>query len=352
MLLLGGLGARAQTNSSSPRELRLLSRVSLPTAHSPATDIRWASDDSVYVAWESDGVAEVSLAGAKRRVLIPDLKTLGGIDHYSHLAVSADALVVGSQLHSFVWRPLKADAGGHFEVHHQPFRETQDLDLAGDRILLLGHEKHEETYSPKGEIAWVGSLSGKLADLAPVLHDAGGAGAPHYRNCGSYRVGAVRFLGNGTYVVAPGFQDGVQLLDASGRPVQSWTSAQVGLDSHVGCATMSAEEEKKYRVDDNYLLHWIKSHHILDDILPLPQGPGLLVRSWGTDGEAHWALKILQSDGIKTYALPITGSRPFDRLHGDVRNGRIVLLLSNSGYPWSKAPEDLPAEIMTMALPD
>jgi hypothetical protein len=90
---------------------------------------------------------------------------------------------------------------------------------------------------------------------------------------------------------------------------------------------------------------------VLDDILPLPQGPGLLVRSWGADGRVHWTLKVLQTDGIKTFAVPVVGRRSFDRLQGDVRDGRIVLLLSASGFPTRPAAGDLPAEILLMELP-
>ena len=349
MAFPGFLAAQAPGH---PRELRLLHRISLPRTHSVPTDIRWASDDSAYVSWESDGVAERNLDGTKRRGWVPDLKTLGGIDHYSHLAVSSGILAVSSELHSLVWRPLKAAVDGRFPVHRQEFRMTQDFDLSGDRILLLGDARHERTFSPKAEVAWIGTLAANLGDLKPLLRDAGGAGAPNFHNCGSYQMGAVRFLGDGSFLVVPGFQDGIHLFDAGGRQVRSWSNEQVGVDSHVGCGTMSAEEERRFRVDDADLSRWIESHHLVDDILPLPQGPGLLVRSWGADGRAHWTLKVLQSEGVKTYVVPVVGRRPFDRLHGDVRNGRIILLLSNSGYPYSKSPEDLTAEILTMEQPD
>src|SRR5436305_4519422 len=108
-VLLGCLGAHAQ---SQPRALRLLHRASLPKTSSVATDIRWASADSVYVSWYRDGVAEVGLDGAKRRSLVPDLKAFGRFPQYSYLAVSPRSLAVAAQLHAFAWRPLKATPGG------------------------------------------------------------------------------------------------------------------------------------------------------------------------------------------------------------------------------------------------
>lgn len=91
---------------------------------------------------------------------------------------------------------------------------------------------------------------------------------------------------------------------------------------------------------------FLNRHHVLDDILPLPQGPGLLVRSWGTEGQAQWTLKVLRPEGIEEYAVPVVGRRPMDRLHGDVRNGKIVLLLSASGAPWSDDRAHYGAEIL------
>jgi hypothetical protein len=348
VMMLGSLGVRAQ---SQPKALRLLQRAPLPPARSAATDIRWASNDSVYVSWELDGVSEIGLDGARRRVLVPDTKTLGGIKHYYHLAVSPDRLAVASALWDVVWRPLKTNPEGKVLFYRQEVPDTQDFDLSGEKVLLMGTARRETPWKASGEVAWVGVLRAKLEHLNPVLHDAGGAGAPNLEICGSASMlGAVRFLAGGSFIVAPGFQDGIHVFNAGGQRVHTWTNAEVGIDSHTGCSEMFEAEEKKLRMDDAFLERWGKRHRVLDDILPLPQGPGLLVRSWGADGLAHWTLKVLQPEGIKTYAVPAVGRRPFDRLHGDVRNGRIILLLSSSGHP-ARTAADLPAEILLMELP-
>ena len=65
----------------------------------------------------------------------------------------------------------------------------------------------------------------------------------------------------------------------------------------------------------------------------------------------RWTLKVLQASGVKTYAVPVVGRHPIDRLHGDFRNGRIVLLLSASGFSWSEDPAHFPAEVLLMELP-
>jgi hypothetical protein len=350
-VLLGSLGAEP-----NPRTLRLLNTIALPPAHSIATDIRWISDDSVLVSWESDGVAEVTLAGAKRRVMVPDRLALNMLKHYDHLAISPRLLAVASFNGGIAWRPFAEKAGGKVRFQSRDVPIAIDFDLYGDKVLFLGLARHKRdnnppAFAPQGDVAWLGTLSDGFEKLKPVLYDAGGPGAPNLYNCGTYPIGAVRFLADGSFVVAPGFQDGIHLFNAESREIRSWTNAQVGVDTHTLCSQMTEAEEVEFRKEGDFFQRWFNSHHGIDDILPLPQGPGLLVRSWGTDGQAHWMLKVLQPGSIATYAVPVTGSRPFDRLHGDVRNGRIVLLLSNSGYPYPKSPADLPAEVFLMELP-
>jgi hypothetical protein len=350
--LLGSFGALAQ---ASPQALRLLDRIPLPQAQSVATDIRWASDNSVYVSWDRDGIAEVGLDGIKRHALVPNLKSLGGISHYRHLAVSPSDLVIASQLWTVAWRPLEAKANGKIVFQEREIAITEDLDVSGDRVAFLGlaeQERGKREIAPDGAVAWTGSLSNHLKDLKPILYDLGGAGAPNFLYCRSHPIGAVRFLADGSLVIAPGFQNGIHLFDAAGHKIRSWDNEQVGIDTQADCPKIkNGEEEQKRFVSPSGWQDWLNGHHVVDEILPLPQGPGLLVRSWGEDHQAHWTLKILRPDGIRTYAVPIVGSRPADRLHGDVRNGRIVLLLS-SGMPWSLEPSDLSAELLFMQIPN
>jgi hypothetical protein len=210
--------------------------------------------------------------------------------------------------------------------------------------------KREAPFAPQGEIAWIGPLESGAQGLKPILRDAAGPGAASYYNCRNYPMGAVRFLADGSFVIAPGFQDGVHLFSADGKKVRSWSNAELGVNSHLGCAGMSEEEEAKFRLDETWRKRWAMSHTVIDDILPLPQGPGLLLRSWGRDNQAHWTLKVLESRAIRTYPVPVTGRRPLDRLQGDVRNGRIALLLLNNS-PGATSPEDVRAEVFVLESP-
>lgn len=348
-------GSLAVDALSSPQELVLLQRIPLPEVPSVATDIRWAGRDSVYVSWFASGIGEVGLDGTVRRTLAPAPKTLE-LGNYSNLAASPGRLAAASGSHHLVWRTVRPKAGRSVAFHKQRFRDTYDFDISGDRVLLLGIDKSNlgGPYAPQGVIAWIGRLSEgeDLADLTPVLHDLSGPGARHMYNCASYPMNGIRFLPDGSFVVAPGFQDGIHLFNAAGKEIRSWTHEQVGIDSHLGCDTMTEAEEGKFRGDDATIAGYVKSRRLLDDVLPLPEGPGLLVRTWGKDNKAHWTLKVLRQDGIRTYTVPAVGDRVHDRLRGDVRNGRIVLLLSKSGDLLTYGPADLPGEILVMKLPN
>jgi hypothetical protein len=346
------LGAHAQ---ETPGSLRLLKTVPLPPASSIATDIRWGGPDSVFVSWESSGIAEIGLDGVKRHTLAPNKRALG-LQHYDHLATSSGKLAVASLNWEIAWRTLTDNPDGKVRFQTRDIPITLDFDLQNDKVVLLGIPRHNNEndppeFSPQGDVAWIGTLSSGLRDLKPVLYDVGGRGAPHLDQCDVYPIGAVRFLADGSFVVAPGFQDGIHLFDPQGRKIRSWTSQQIGVDAQTICGRMSEAEAREFAKGEDFFERWLNSHHSIDDVLPLPRGPGVLVRSWGTDGQVHWTLKVLQADGIKTYRIPVTGHRPFDRLRGDVRDGQIALLLSNSAYPDPRAQTDLPAEVYVVESP-
>lgn len=362
VFLLAGLFAGTAGSAEPERTLRILSRTPLPAASSVARDIRWASESSVYVAHALDGVSEVGLEGAKKRALVPATGHYGripvpgwpgGFDlgFYGRLAVSGETLAVSGQDWFLAWRSLKLAADRSYRLETRPFTETEAFDLQGDRILLLG--SRDNVYRPEveahGEIAWLGTLSSGLADLKPIYYDRSGSRMPTYCHCRGKMLGAARFLADGSFVLVPGFEKGVHLFSASGQLERSWTSEQLGVDTD--CTGMSAEEEDDLGRKPASWQRWLNQHRTVDDILALPQGPGLLVRSWGADNQVHWELKILAGSRIETWSLPIAGPRPTDRLRGDVRGDRIVLLLSGSGFNGPPTQSDPTGEIVVAAVP-
>ncbi|HVT19172.1 MAG TPA: hypothetical protein VHQ90_23705 [Thermoanaerobaculia bacterium] len=356
--LLAGLLAGITPGGAEPpaRTLRILGRTPLPTARSVARDIRWASAESVYISHAVDGVFEVGLDGTRKRVLVPSMGHVRfgqlPVQPYGCLAVSDSVLAVASMSFSIAWRPLKSAPGQLFPLEIRPFTQTEAMDLQGDRVLLLG--MRENVYLPEvhpnGEVAWLGTLSSGLKDLKPVLYDRSGPRMPTYCHCRVMAIGAARFLADGSFVIVPGFEKGVHLFSAAGRLLRSWKSEEVGLDTE--CSVITAEEEEELGQKPAAWQRWLNDHRTVDSILPLPQGPGLLVRSWGEDGEVHWLLKVLSATRVETYTVPITGRRPTDRLRGDVRAGRIAFLLSAAGFNGPPSSSDPKGEIVLAEIPN
>ncbi|HVT16218.1 MAG TPA: hypothetical protein VHQ90_08585 [Thermoanaerobaculia bacterium] len=351
--LLAGLLAGFAPGGADPpaRTLRILGRAPLPTARSVARDIRWASADSVYVVHAFDGVSEVGLDGVKKRVMLPNSGQLR-LSFYGHLAVSDQNLAVTSRAFSVAWRPLKTSKDKSFQVKTLPFGVPEAMDLQGDRILLLGmrHNVYLPEVPANGEIAWLGTLSSGLDDLKPVFYDRSGPRLPTYRHCQGAAIGAARFLADGSFVIVPGFEKGVHLLSPAGRPLRSWKGEEIGADSD--CSGISDEQRKELVTKPAAWERWLNRHRIVDDVLPLPQGPGLLVRSWGESGQVYWQLKVLQGSRVETWTVPLIGQRPTDRLRGDVRAGRIAFLLSASGFTGPPTESDPKGEIVVTEVPD
>jgi hypothetical protein len=324
LLFLGGsLSAQSPAAPSSPPALRILSDSELPPALYPAVDIRWASDGSIYLALTKSGTAEVSLeplAGKVEKV-IPGAREPGGFWGSSRLGASADYLAVAGPAFSLTWRkrtdPLRKEIA---------FDGIEDIDVEGHRLAVLGARRDDKgRFAPEGAIAWVGSLDQDLTDLRPILLDQRGEGAPNLNACANFELGAIRFLQDGTLLVVPGFQAGAHLYDAGRRLIRTWDTVSLGLDND--CPGLTEEQRASLRAPDPRVA-WLNQRRTLEDILPLPGGPGLLIRSV-SNNRPTWTLKVLSRNepGVKTYAVPVSPVNDLSHLRGDVRNGKILLLM-------------------------
>lgn len=344
LFLWGSLSAQTPATPSSPPALRILSDRELPPAL-PAADVRWASESSVYLALVKAGTVEVSLEplGGKVEKVILGAREPGGFWGCSRLGASQDYLVAAGPAFSLTWRkrtdPLRKEIA---------FDGIEDIDVGGRRLAVLGARRDDKgRFAPEGAIAWVGSLDKDLTDLRPILLDQRGEGAPNLSACGNFELGAVRFLQDGTLLVVPGFQAGAHLYDAGGRLIRTWDTAGLGLDND--CPGLTQEQVMQLTYPDPRSA-WLNQRRTLEDILPLPQGPGLLIRSV-SQGRPSWMLKVLDRNGPghKTYAVPIPPVSDLSYLRGDVREGRIVLLLYTRDRTYMN---HLKGRIIIAKLPD
>jgi hypothetical protein len=340
--------AHPQSIAASPARpaLHILWDQELLSSPSPAMDVRWASDHTVFVAWFRHGVSELALDGkfTARRNLFPDINTLGSLP-VDFLAASTDYVVASSIFKTLGFR-ARAAGNGRVSIARVPIGIVQSLDLAGNRLLLLGDPVPKANLG--AGVVWLGPLTHTPAqDLKPILYDVAGARAPNLVNCAHLLLGAARFLPDGSFIVVPGFQPGAHLFGPSGRLLRSWDTLELGLDADIGCPGITDEKIAEFGRSAGARGAYVNQYHVLDGVLPLAQGPGLIVRSV-VDGKVHWQVVVLQPAGHLVYDVPFTGGLPYDRLRGDVQGDRIVLLLGphefdkvEQGKPFAYKPTHL-----------
>lgn len=321
LLLFAALAAAAPP--PAPRPLRILADFALPMpAFQWASDVRWAGDHSVYLGLGPGGAVEVNLDPAKLspKEMIPGSAKPGGFWGVERLAASPRFLVAAGPALLLTWRPLNDP-----QRVEQPFEGIQAIDVRDNRLAIVGVRRDEQRKIGKdGAIAWTGSLDKELADLKPFLYDIGGPGAIAMGRCMATPLGAARFLTDGSLVVVPGVQPGVHLYDPQGKLARTWDTGSLGIDTD--CSSVSEEEYIKLS-SSVYRQLWINRRRIVDTLLPLEQGPGLVMRRV-VRGHTLWDLKVLRPGGsVETYEVPLEGSNELFHLRGDVRSGKIVFLL-------------------------
>jgi hypothetical protein len=322
--------------------LRILSDTVLGEPLRLALDVRWMSDHSVALAVLKGGVVEYNLDGKTPiKQLLPGDVEPGRSGYGQEVAVSSRYLAAGAWLQSITWHSL--DSAVRKE---EVFDCIHDIDVGGSQAAVVGVRRDSQgKFSPDGAIAWIGSLDKDLADLKPLLFDAGGPGAPSMGACCGFHLGVTRFLADGSLVVVPGIQPGIYHFNSQGKLLQTLDTVALGTDTD--CARIGKEMVSPMGRDPSLRMAWINERRIVDDVLPLPAGPGLLIRSI-QQGQVRWALKVLHPDGsVGVYDIPVDAPNLFAHLKGDFREGRLVLLLW--APPPHKNPDGIPLPHLLIA---
>ena len=333
----------AAPKSAPEPAIQILSERELPASLAKATDVRWASAGSIYLALRDQGVVETPLepAPALPREVVAGRAQLGGFFYSTLLGASARHLVAAAPGMAFT----SVDLGTQIR-RDEAFDAIHALDVQGDRLLILGMRRDEQMkVGTDGAIAWLGSLDKKLADLRPVAYDATGPGIRNMMRCGGMRLGGVRFLTDGRFVVVPGVQSGVQLYDREGKAIRSWDTGPLGIDSDCGALSEEASRALIASIEDRE--EWTSRQRTVDTVLPLPEGIGLVLRS-KEDGRLRWDLVVLKMDGSTSqHHLPVEAGSGFFHLRGDSLSGKMIFLLSEERAKDHKYP----APRLFVALP-
>jgi hypothetical protein len=358
--LLAGCLSAAQPapGQADSGPLRFVAHYAVPGEGSVYTDVRWANDGSVLLSRWAHGVFEMELGDkpVTRQQPVPSPFVLRpSLTHppkFDSLAVSPQYLAIASLASNITWRSRERSPSGKIVFEHKTLGNVDDIDLWGDRVVFLGaplvRTTHPDSPYEAGGIAWLGTLSSGLDDIKPVLFDLAGSAADHYWTCSTLRTGSVRFLENGSFVVVPGYQPGAHLFNAAGKLVRSWSGEETGLTTD--CSGMAREDGYRMRATFEGVRDWLNQRRILDDVVPLADGIGLVVRYLGTDAKLHWELRVLRANtAVATYRLPIESHVAHSRLHADARGGRLVFLLSSMRL-MSNEQSDLDGELFLAEL--
>lgn len=309
--------------AADPPGLQILWDRPLPAGAAGAIDVRWASDDSVYLALGRGGVVEMSLEPFGGRIveIVPGASRAGGFFVSTLLAASGQDLLVGAPIAAVTWR-TRSNA----VRKEAAFDAVEDLDLHDGKVLILGARRDEEgRFAPEGGIAWLGTLAAELRDARPVVFDSRGAGAPNLNACGNFGLGAVRFLVDGSFVVAPGVQPGVLHFDPKGRLLRTWDTLVLGLTGD--CARMTFEESRRVHFTPARW-EWLAARRTLDEIVQLDERIGLVLRQ-SVNGRPSWELAVLPLGGgpVGREPIAIEPLNEITHLQADLRNGRLAILV-------------------------
>jgi hypothetical protein len=330
----------------APGGLRILSDVALPPALAWASDVRWASERSVYLAVPMVGIVEVSVdpAGPPPREAIPGSSKPGGFRGCQRVAASSTYLVAAAPVFSLTWRrlddPIRKEAA--FEV-------IEAIDARENQLVVVGARRDGDgKFGADGAIAWIGSLDKQLADLRPLLFDVAGAGVPTMNRCLGTQLAATRFLADGSLLVLPGVQPGLSLYDRQGKLLRTWDTAAMGIDAD--CPGLSEAAGARLARNGRERQLWLNQRRGVDAVVPLPEGPGLVVRRVEKN-RTLWDLKLIRRGGPPaSVAVPIEGPTEFYVLAGDARAGTIVFLLREKVFRGGARTQPAPPHLIIASL--
>lgn len=329
------------TTAAGVPNLQVASDRALAGEAARALDVRWVSDHAVYVTTYDHGLFEVGVSS--RRVIRVPFSELGKkCPSCSRLGVSKDYIVTAFPAYQLAWKHRRERA-----IHNLLFASMVDLDVHGDRLLILGSRREGKEWAPDGAIAWMGSLGGGLKDLRPVLYSTLGPKARIVARCGFLEPGAARFFPDGSFVIVPGVEPDVYLYDRSAKLVHTWPTARLGFFDR--CDGVPEAQLARMRAAPEARSQWMVGRTKLEDVLPTRYGPALLLQHVAR-GTTRWTMLILRRDGKhQRVELPFSAPTDVASIRGDVRGNRVAFVIRTFGE-WRKGSKPVPSRLVIMEL--
>ena len=288
-----------------------------------ARDVRWATEDKLFLAAPDVGVFRLNLVSGDYDLVVPRGQDSSSVWAPGFLGASAKYLAVGAPFFEVAWVSLEENMlRGKVAVP-----VTADLDVQGDRMLVVGVMGDEEP-APDGAIAWLASIAGGETGLRPVLFSGEGPGARSMVICSRMEVTASRFLPDGSVVIVPGVEDGAYEFGPDGLLARTWQSDDLGIDTD---CKLADEDVSRFALSAVPRREWVNRRRIVDEVLPRAEGPVFVIREVRA-GRVVWELKHAGSDpGVESCRLPLSSTSVNTRLKGDMRGARVALLLYAEG---------------------
>jgi hypothetical protein len=329
-----------------PSAAPLVVEIDRPLTVKEVWDVRWSSAKDLYLALGRGGVVELPLLPetARPEVVIPPNLPGERYGFTGLVALSPERLLFASQVFQFGWKVRGAPAA--LRTGWQEF--IAGIDVHGDRAVFLGAERSDDgEFSPDGAIAWTARLGPeKLEERKPLLIGKAGPGAADLNSCACLEKGGVLFFPDGSLFLLPGVESGAYLYDAEGRTLRTWDTGKLGYTD--GCP-LSAGEGPAINGDMTVRLRWYNSHRVVDEVLALPTGPGIVVREW-KEGMVRWDLVALLPEGKhEQETLPFYSSSDETFLAGDAQGDRLAFVLNDSPPP--RRARKQPPRLVVVKLP-
>jgi len=311
--------------------------LTLPPQLITAMDVRWDSDEGVLVADGRSGVFHFALSNPSApRAVIPGGKAPSGFFFTSILASDKERIIAASPFAAIGWKARSSD-----RVHEVPFASASDVDLHDNQIAILGGNRDERgVWEPDGAIVWIGDVSPELRRLKPIMFSTPGPGPMAF--CGFLGTGSVRYRQDGSLLVVPGVVPNAFLYDRTGRLVRTWQTGELGFYDR---CTLTRQTYGLLARDLAARNHWINQRQIIDDVVSLPDGFGLLIRSV-SEGRTQWDMVVLSDRGVSQRTrLPFSSPVATTHIRADTRGTKTAFLLFETGDD-ATAPPPRPPQII------
>lgn len=326
---------------SAIQELELLGSWKIAKEASNPRDLRWASDDSIYLGFELGGVTERRLTEGLpvHRVIIRSRSEAPDVPAILNIATTSSSLQAWAENDAAMW--IDRNSTTPDQAHTKRLRGYfDDIDVRGDTVALLGYPTVRHLVESEQSFLWLGDLRSDLEQwrpLAALREDRGELASTPAVGTMGLRLGSLRFLSNGDLLVVPAIKPGVFRFSQSGKLRTHWSQRELEasllealgneLDPAATASPMALEARPpSWESGSKYIASQLFN---IEDVVPIRDGGAIIVRH-GTGKNGAYYLGLLKSVP-EWFRLPVRVQSTTDRIRSDFSkaNQKLAILVTN-----------------------